>query len=164
MYGRQLATAVGDVFVCAAALVYFGPFTNSYRQEFFQSWKKDCLDNGIPIATNVSLSSVLTDPYQIRFWNSEGLPNDPVSTENALLVMKTCRWPLIIDPQEQANRWIKNRESKSLKVVRLSDKNLLHVIETCIEVGFSLLLEDVEEILDPLLDPLLRKKIFVQVL
>lgn len=48
-----------------------------------------------------SLITVLADPYEIRMWNSCGLPRDNVSTENAILVTQAGRWPLMIDPQEQ---------------------------------------------------------------
>jgi len=40
-----------------------------------------------------------------------GLPVDSFSSENGLIMENSLKWPLIIDPQGQANRWIKNRES-----------------------------------------------------
>ena len=45
--------------------------------------------------------NVLADPFEIRQWNTDGLPKDQVSTENAILVTRGRRWPLMIDPQEQ---------------------------------------------------------------
>lgn len=32
------------------------------------------------------------------------------SVDNAIIVTNSKRWPLIIDPQGQANNWIKNME------------------------------------------------------
>jgi dynein heavy chain len=49
------------------------------------------------------LAAVLTDPYEIRQWNTFGLPRDRISIENAILVTWAKRWPLLIDPQEQVN-------------------------------------------------------------
>ncbi len=43
----------------------------------------------------------LGDPFEIRQWNADDLPRDAVSTENALLVIRGRRWPLMIDPQDQ---------------------------------------------------------------
>jgi len=43
----------------------------------------------------------------IRDWNAAGLPADDLSIENAIITTKSKRWPLIIDPQVQANTWIK---------------------------------------------------------
>ena len=36
------------------------------------------------------------------------LPTDDFSTENGVFVTKGLRWALNIDPQTQANTWIKN--------------------------------------------------------
>ena len=37
-----------------------------------------------------------------------GLPKDITSIENGIMINKTRRWPLMIDPQTQANKFIKN--------------------------------------------------------
>lgn len=37
-----------------------------------------------------------------------GLPADEFSTENGMLTTMGRRWPLMIDPQGQANRWIRS--------------------------------------------------------
>ena len=47
---------------------------------------------------------------QVREWNIRGLPSDSFSTENGVLVTRGTRWPLMIDPQGQAIKWIKNME------------------------------------------------------
>ena len=64
-------------------------------------WINRCKELEIPVSDNLSLISVLADAYEIRQWNSFGLPRDNVSTENAILVTRGRRWPLMIDPQEQ---------------------------------------------------------------
>lgn len=107
---------------------------------------------------------VLADAYEIRMWNSFGLPRDNISTENAILVTKAGRWPLMIDPQEQANRWIKQMEAESqLNICKLTDSNFLRILESCIRIGLPVLLEEVGETLDPTLGPILAKQTFVQV-
>jgi hypothetical protein len=35
----------------------------------------------------------------MRAWAAAGLPGDDVSMENAIIVTKARRWPLMIDPQ-----------------------------------------------------------------
>lgn len=48
----------------------------------------------------------------------QGLPSDGFSTENGIIVVRGTRWPLVIDPQCQAQKWIKNMEQKNnLKVL-----------------------------------------------
>lgn len=40
-----------------------------------------------------------------------GLLRHALSSENAVLVMNSKRWSLSIDPQTQANKWIRNMVS-----------------------------------------------------
>ena len=76
-----------------------------------------CKSLDIPVTEGMTITNVLADAFEIRQWNVDGLPRDNTSTENAILVTRARRWPLMIDPQDQANRWIRNREAKNgLKV------------------------------------------------
>lgn len=72
-----------------------------------------------------SLSFVLGDPVTIRSWLLAGLPNDAFSIDNAIIMKSGRRWPLLIDPQGQANKWIKNLEKD----------NRLQVSTTAISTG-----------------------------
>ena len=87
--------------VAAGGLAYLGAFTSHYRDILLTKWLESCKELGIKTTENFNLVDVLADPYDIRVWNSHGLPKDQVSTENAILVTQAARWPLIIDPQEQ---------------------------------------------------------------
>lgn len=40
-----------------------------------------------------------------------GLPNDTLSVENGVITQFSQRWTHFIDPQGQANKWIKNMVS-----------------------------------------------------
>lgn len=105
----------------------------------------------------------MADPYDIRKWNTCSLPRDEVSTENAILVTQAGRWPLMIDPQEQANRWIRQMEAPNdLKITKLTDVNFMRILEAAIRLGMPVLLEEIEETLDPALSPVLLKQTFVQ--
>jgi dynein heavy chain len=70
----------------------------------------------------------------------------------------------MIDPQNQANKWIKNMEKQNnLKSIKQTDKNLLRVLENSIQFGQPVLIEDVKEEIDSVLDPILLKLVFRQV-
>ena len=59
--------------------------------------------------------NLLTDASKTAGWNAEGLPADPLSTQNASIIVKCARFPLIIDPQLQAIKWITDKESGDFK-------------------------------------------------
>ena len=62
----------------------------------------------------------------------------------------------------QANRWIRQMEAKnSLKIVKLSDPNYMRVLESAIRVGMPVLMEDMGELVDPALVPILKKQTFI---
>ena len=100
---------------------------------------------------------------QIRSWTIAGLPNDAFSIDNGVMVASARRWPLMIDPQGQANKWIKNMEKAAdLRVIKLTDGDFTRALENAIQFGIPVLLEDVGEELDPSLEPLLLKEVFKQ--
>lgn len=69
----------------------------------------------------------------------------------------------MIDPQGQANKWVKNSEKeKNLQVVKLTDSDYIRTLENCIQFGTPVLLENVGEELDPSLEPLLLNQTFKQ--
>jgi len=53
---------------------------------------------GISHSENTSLSKFCGDEIKIQSWNIYGLPQDPTSIENGIMIDKTQRWPLCIDP------------------------------------------------------------------
>ena len=92
--------------------------------------------NNIPASNEFSLLSTLGDPVQIRAWNIHGLPTDSFSVENGIMISNARRWPLMIDPQGQANKWIKNMEkANNLHVIKLSDSDYIRTMENCIQFG-----------------------------
>lgn len=53
-------------------------------------------------------------------WGSQGLPPDELSVQNGILTTRASRFPLCIDPQQQALNWIKRKEEKNNLRVRPS--------------------------------------------
>jgi dynein heavy chain len=161
--GEKYTKLTGDVLVSSGLLAYLGPFTAVYRQKQMQVWVQKLKDLEIPCSENPTLTSTLGDSVRIRQWNIDGLPTDSFSVDNGIIVFGARRWPLMIDPQGQANKWIRNMEkSNQLKVVKLTNSNYLRDLENAIQFGFPVLLENVGEELDPSLEPLLQKQIFKQ--
>jgi dynein heavy chain, axonemal len=123
-------------------------------------WTNRCKELKIPITDPFSVVRILADDMTIREWQDAGLPADNLSTENGILIFNAGRWPLIIDPQNQANKFLKRfQKDNKLQVMKLTDGNFLKQLEGCISTGQPAMLENVEEILDPSLEPILAKNI-----
>ena len=95
----EIEELVGNVFLSAACISYYGAFTGAYRKELVDLWVSESVKKGIPISSDFNLIKVMGEPVQIREWNQKGLPTDTVSIENGILATKGQRWPLMIDPQ-----------------------------------------------------------------
>jgi dynein heavy chain len=151
----------GDVLVSSGVIAYLGAFTKSYRHDIIAGWVDQAKVLQIPCSTQFSLGKTLGDPILIRSWNIAGLPSDNFSVDNGVIVQNSRRWPLMIDPQGQANKWIKNMEkNNNLQVIKLTDSDYLRTLENAIQFGQPVLLENVKEELDPILEPLLQKQTF----
>lgn len=158
----DMVNLVGDMILSAGCIAYLGPFTSEYRHELQMKWVNSCKENRLPVDGNFSFQRVLADPVVVREWNIMGLPADTFSIENGLFTTMGRRWPLMIDPQGQANKWIKNmyKAANSLQIIKLSQKDFLRTLENAIRYGAPVLLENVEEDLDPSLEPVLLKQVF----
>uniref|UniRef100_A0A8C3EP56 Dynein axonemal heavy chain 1 n=1 Tax=Corvus moneduloides TaxID=1196302 RepID=A0A8C3EP56_CORMO len=159
----KINNSSGDVLVAAGFVAYLGPFTVNYRAALSEEWMKELAKNYIPHSWDASLINTLGDPVEIRSWQIAGLPNDALSVENGVITRFSLRWTHYIDPQGQANKWIKNLEREnSLEVAKLSDRDFLSTLENTITFGKPFLLENVGEELDPVLEPVLLKETFKQ--
>lgn len=69
----------------------------------------------------------------------------------------------MIDPQGQANKWVKNMEKANrLCIIRLTQLDYSRVLENAIQFGLPVLLENISEELEPILEPILLKQTFKQ--
>eukprot|EP00818_Percolomonas_sp_WS_P004783 CAMPEP_0117442044 /NCGR_PEP_ID=MMETSP0759-20121206/3945_1 /TAXON_ID=63605 /ORGANISM="Percolomonas cosmopolitus, Strain WS" /LENGTH=4215 /DNA_ID=CAMNT_0005233913 /DNA_START=112 /DNA_END=12759 /DNA_ORIENTATION=- len=163
LLSKKRINLIGDILISAGCVSYLGPFTSVYRKSLVAQWLEKATDLGIPVSSDFNLTDTLVDKVTIRQWINKGLPTDDISTENALFVTKGRRWPLLVDPQTQANKWIRNQEkSKGLKIIKAQDTDVLRKLEAGIRVGLPCLLENVGEELDPALEPILLKQTFRQ--
>jgi len=145
----------GDCMLTTAFLSYCGCFSKDYRTVMYDEvWMPFITKQAkpVPITENLDPLDLLTDPAMVAGWQNDHLPADRVSTENAAILTNAKRWPLIIDPQEQGIKWIKERESKGdFVVLRLSQKGYLDKIERAISNGSTVLIENIFEDVDAVL-------------
>ncbi|KAH7827202.1 dynein haevy chain 9, inner dynein arm 5 [Monocercomonoides exilis] len=177
---------LGSSIISAACLAYIGPFDTQRRKELIKRWTYECEMQSLPAMASeneddeaveyvgneddaesltkqeespmFSLEDSLSSAVETRDWMIQGLPSDLLSLQNGVITNKTRKWPLMIDPQSQANRWIRAKERGKLKVLRMGEVNFMRTLSNAIRFGQPVLLEDVGESLDPILAPLLRQQ------
>eukprot|EP00931_Biecheleriopsis_adriatica_P052316 TRINITY_DN3041_c0_g1_i3.p1 TRINITY_DN3041_c0_g1~~TRINITY_DN3041_c0_g1_i3.p1 ORF type:complete len:5045 (+),score=1273.98 TRINITY_DN3041_c0_g1_i3:2025-15137(+) len=158
--GSDYTNLTGDILIASGILAYLGIFTGKYRTEACDSWLQKLTDLKIPASKEFSLQKCIGDEVKIRQWVIDYLPNDQLSIDNAIILDNSRRWPLMIDPQMQANKWVKKSNS-DIKALRLN-MPYIRDLENCIQFGTPVLIENVEESLDAILDPVLQKATFKQ--
>ncbi|KAL3693679.1 hypothetical protein R1sor_007330 [Riccia sorocarpa] len=159
-FGQTYIKLTGDILLAAGMISYLGVFTPVFRDAAIKNWWQMCKDKRVPCSSSFSLSNILADPVQVRAWNISGLPKDSSSVDNGAIVSNCRRWPLMIDPQGQANKWIKNMEGDKLVVCKLTDSDFLRKLENAIQFGKPVLLENIGTELDAVLEPVLLRITF----
>ena len=158
-YNSALVKVTGDALIAAAFLSYAGPFETSYRTTLLAQWSASVAANKLPVTENFNFTTFLAKSTDVRDWNIQGLPKDDFSTENGVISTRGRRWPLMIDPQGQANRWIRNMEGSRLRIIDLKMSGFLREVENAVQYGFPVLLQDILEEIDPALEPVLSKSV-----
>ncbi|CAH1408276.1 unnamed protein product [Nezara viridula] len=154
---------LGDVLLGTAFVSYVGPFLSSYRDDLVSTWINKAKNMNVPTSPKLNMVTFLVKPPVVRDWNIQGLPTDNFSIENGIIVTRCGRWPLIIDPQSQAWIWIKNMEKPNgLKIVDFGMSDYMKIIEVAMEHGNPVLLQNISEVLDPAVAPILNKSLSVK--
>ncbi|XP_061762564.1 dynein axonemal heavy chain 10-like [Nerophis ophidion] len=152
---------LGDCLISSAFLSYEGAFSWDFRNEMvYETWVDDVQEKGIPLSQPFKVDNLLTDEVEISKWGSEGLPPDELSVQNGILTTRGSRFPMCIDPQQQALNWIKKKEARNnLKISSFNDPDFLKQLEMAIKYGFPFLFQDVDEYIDPVIDNVLEKNL-----
>jgi len=157
---EQYENLIGDALLSAAMLSYAGPFPSEYRERLVNTVMLPYIKSmKIPHSRFYNFADFLAKPTDIQKWNGQGLPTDAFSIENGVVVVKSRRWPLMIDPQMQANKWIKSMEKEKLILLDPQTENYMAKIERAIFDGLPVLLQNIGEDIDPSLDPVLNKSL-----
>ncbi|KAG9023665.1 hypothetical protein FRB95_012647 [Tulasnella sp. JGI-2019a] len=155
----EMGTIVGDVLLSAAFLAYAGFFDQHYREVMWQEWSQHLSDAGIKFKTELSLPEYLSTADDRLHWQSRALPTDNLCTENAIMLKRFNRYPLIIDPTGQATTFLLNEyKDRKIAVTSFLDEAFLKVLESALRFGNPILIQDVER-LDPILNAVLNNEI-----
>jgi dynein heavy chain len=154
---------IGDVALACAFIAYCGPFNQDFREYLiYHKLTSDLKERKIPFSGAIDLTDFLADIGTIGDWNLAGLPTDPLSIQNGILVTRSTRYPLLIDPQGQALNWICNYEENRMPnfgTSSFSNPRFREQLEYCMAEGKALIVSGIEEELDPILIPVLEKQV-----
>ena len=102
---------VGDVAKACAFVSYCGPFNSEFRAKLLnESFHGDLELRELPVSADLQLTEFFVDHSILGQWALEGLPADSLSIQNGIMVTRSSRYPLMIDPQGQARIWIMTKE------------------------------------------------------
>lgn len=161
---KEQIELVGLSLLCGSFLAYTAAFSWEFRKTMvFEDWLHDIIERNIPMTLPFKLDTSLSTDVEVSTWSSEGLPPDELSVQNGILTVRASRFPLCIDPQQQALHWIRKRETKNnLKILSFNDADFLKQLEMAIMYGLPVLFQDVDDYIDPVIDDVLQKNIRLQ--
>lgn len=158
-FDTQMSTIVGDALLSAAFLAYSGFFDQQYREAMWHGWATHLSEANIKFKPELSIADYLSTADDRLDWQSKSLPADTLCTENAIMLKRFDRYPLIIDPSGQATTFLTNEYKKNkLTVTSFLDEAFLKNLESALRFGNPLLIQDVEH-LDPILNAVLNKEL-----
>ncbi|XP_073960063.1 dynein heavy chain, cytoplasmic isoform X2 [Choristoneura fumiferana] len=158
-FRSQMSTIVGDVLLSAAFIAYGGYFDQHYRQNLFSTWTAHLAAANIRYRADIARTEYLSNPDERLRWQANALPTDELCVENAIMLRRFNRYPLIIDPSGQATEFIM-REFRDRKITKTSflDDSFRKNLESALRFGNPLLVQDVENY-DPILNPVLNREL-----
>jgi dynein heavy chain, axonemal len=162
-FGSKIDRLVGDCAVACAFTSYVGGFNQDFRASMvYKRFIPDLLKREVPVTEGIDVCEFMVDAATQGEWNMQGLPTDPLSIQNGVLVTNARRYPLMIDPQGQAISWLTEKEKERIPafgIVQLDDPRLKEKLEFAMAEGGALIVAGVNEEIDPMLDPVLEKQI-----
>jgi len=113
----------------------------------FQMWTDELNDRNVDTKMELSIIEYLSVPSQRLDWKAHHLPDDDLCFENAIMMNRFNRYPLIIDPSGQAISFLmeffNNNKNSRRKMIRTS----------FLDPGFL-------QSIDPILNSVLNREIF----
>jgi len=143
----------------AGFLTYLGFFDHYYRRYLQVEWR-DAIDMvSLKMRQEMKFVEFLSKPSERLEWEKQELPNDELCIENAIILKHYNRYPLVIDPSEQALKYLMNHyKHKKIQKTSFADDGFMKNLETAIRFGLPLVVQDVEKI-DPILNSVLNKEV-----
>jgi len=157
-FEAQIGTLAGDVLLASAFLAYVGLYDQHHRHIMLQKWRRQLRNSGIGFKEGQSMIEYLCTADDKLQWQEHSLPNDEVCLENAIILKRFDRYPLIIDPSNRITDYLVQEFSqRKLILTSFLDDSFIKHLESAIRFGNPILIQDAEH-LDPVLNHLLNRE------
>ncbi|KAK4143340.1 dynein heavy chain, N-terminal region 1-domain-containing protein [Dichotomopilus funicola] len=157
-FETQISTLVGDVLVAAAFLAYSGLYDQTFRKSMMEDWLHQLHLSGIQFKQHNPMTEYLSTADERLGWQENTLPVDDLCTENAIVLKRFNRYPLIIDPSGRVTEFLqKECKDRRLTVTSFLDDSFTKQLESSLRFGNPILIQDAEH-LDPVLNHVLNKE------
>lgn len=157
-FETQINTLVGDVLMAAAFLAYAGFYDQQFRKAMVDDWAQQLSQSGISFKPHNPITEYLSNADERLTWQDHSLPVDDLCTENAIVLKRFNRYPLIIDPSGRVTEFLqKESTDRKLTVTSFLDDSFVKQLESALRFGNPILIQDAEH-LDPILNHVLNKE------
>ncbi|KAK5628509.1 hypothetical protein RRF57_004225 [Xylaria bambusicola] len=157
-FETQISTLVGDVLVAAAFLAYSGLYDQTFRKSMMEDWLHQLHLSGVSFKPHNPMTEYLSTADERLSWQENTLPVDDLCTENAIILKRFNRYPLIIDPSGRVTEFLQREcQDRRLTVTSFLDDSFTKQLESALRFGNPILIQDAEH-LDPILNHVLNKE------
>ncbi|CAJ2513502.1 Uu.00g016210.m01.CDS01 [Anthostomella pinea] len=157
-FETQISTLVGDVLVAAAFLAYSGLYDQTFRKSMMEDWLHQLHLSGVTFKPHNPMTEYLSTADERLSWQENTLPVDDLCTENAIILKRFNRYPLIIDPSGRVTEFLQREcKDRRLTVTSFLDDSFTKQLESSLRFGNPILIQDAEH-LDPILNHVLNKE------
>ena len=139
----------------AGFTTYLSSYSEDVRESLLKKWKTS--GSGL----NFDFRRFMSTESEILRWKGEGLPEDILSTENAIVLFNSSKTPLIVDPATAATTWLKTQNTGKGEVLNQSDPRFTSQFELGVRFGKVIIVQEIDK-LEPMLFPLLRLDLIKQ--
>ena len=120
MLNDSIFRTLGNATIGAAFNSYCGTFNHTLRRSFRnEKWLNILSTQQIPMHQQIDIIGLFVNEAVLDQWQLQGLPSDELSHQNGVICTNTPTYPLLIDPQGQAHRWITQRHKSDNLIITL---------------------------------------------
>lgn len=137
-------TLIGDALLAAAFLAYSGYYDQQLRNMLFHKlavfvsrnlfrWQDHVQSAGVKFRTDLARIEYLSTVDERLEWTRNALPVDDLCAENAVMLHRHNRYPLIIDPSGQAIEFLmKQFAEKNIQKTSFLDDSFRFSRQSCL--------------------------------